>query len=118
MATAEQGRRTLAIWLLFGGLVSAALAFWQAKEAQGADLVAALGGGRSGDRTLMWILVGATAIFLLMALMTYLSANRQVGTGYAVADALVPGWYDDPDDPGRLRYWDGRVWTDKTADKG
>lgn len=25
------------------------------------------------------------------------------------------GWYDDPEDPTLLRYWDGVVWTDHTA---
>lgn len=27
------------------------------------------------------------------------------------------GWYDDPDDPSQLRYWDGRQWTDDRATK-
>jgi len=25
------------------------------------------------------------------------------------------GWYPDPDDPARARYWDGRAWTDYTG---
>lgn len=26
---------------------------------------------------------------------------------------MNPGWYDDPDEPGYLRYWDGVAWTDE-----
>lgn len=31
--------------------------------------------------------------------------------------ALPAGWYDDPDDPSRLRYWAGTSWTDARAPK-
>lgn len=27
------------------------------------------------------------------------------------------GWYDDPDDPTLMRYWDGVIWTDRTSPK-
>lgn len=27
------------------------------------------------------------------------------------------GWYDDPNDPDQLRYWDGVIWTDRVAPK-
>ncbi|MBO3138051.1 DUF2510 domain-containing protein, partial [Dermatophilus congolensis] len=30
-------------------------------------------------------------------------------------DARPSGWYDDPDDPELLRYWDGVLWTEHTA---
>jgi hypothetical protein len=29
-----------------------------------------------------------------------------------------PGWYDDPENRGRLRYWDGSQWTDHRAPAG
>ncbi|MGL4744396.1 MAG: DUF2510 domain-containing protein, partial [Dermatophilaceae bacterium] len=27
----------------------------------------------------------------------------------------APGWYDDPDDPSLLRYFDGVLWSAHTA---
>jgi hypothetical protein len=33
------------------------------------------------------------------------------------APSTPPGWYDDPHDPTRLRYFDGAAWTDRTAAK-
>lgn len=32
-------------------------------------------------------------------------------------DERPSGWYDDPDEPTRLRYWDGTSWTDRTHEK-
>lgn len=29
-----------------------------------------------------------------------------------------PDWYDDPERPGALRYWDGSAWTDHRATAG
>src|SRR4051812_5688304 len=29
--------------------------------------------------------------------------------------APVSGWYQDPSDPGLMRYWDGAKWTDATG---
>ncbi|MBV9089668.1 MAG: DUF2510 domain-containing protein [Mycobacteriaceae bacterium] len=28
---------------------------------------------------------------------------------------LAPGWYPDQNDPGLMRYFDGRVWTNSTS---
>jgi hypothetical protein len=37
----------------------------------------------------------------------------------AVSPAPRPaGWLDAPDDPSRLRYWDGNAWTEHYAPKG
>ena len=32
-------------------------------------------------------------------------------------NSATPGWYDDPDDVTRLRYFDGLVWTERTMAK-
>lgn len=32
-------------------------------------------------------------------------------------DDRPSGWYDDPDEPSRLRYWDGQSWTERTHEK-
>ncbi|MEM9521077.1 MAG: DUF2510 domain-containing protein [Actinomycetota bacterium] len=33
------------------------------------------------------------------------------------ADLPVPGWYDDPEQPGQFRFWDGTAWTQHRAPK-
>jgi len=35
-----------------------------------------------------------------------------------MADDTTPGWYHDPENPARLRLWDGKKWTDKTKEPG
>lgn len=32
--------------------------------------------------------------------------------GASMADGPPAGWMDDPEDPGRERYWDGQAWTE------
>ena len=34
--------------------------------------------------------------------------------GNKPAVTAAPGWYPDPGDPGRRRFWDGTAWTDQT----
>ncbi len=111
----DSNRRRLAMFLAIGGVLAAGLAFWQGEAAERSDMVAAIGGfGRGGDRTVMWLLIGVAALLLLGALLAWLSAGRQAGVS---SPQLSPGWYDDPDSPKSLRYWDGVRWTEKTAEK-
>jgi hypothetical protein len=38
-------------------------------------------------------------------------------TGEIDQSRRVPGWYRDPDDAARKRYWDGSTWTDQIRDR-
>jgi hypothetical protein len=59
--------------------------------------VAVVGGGTAIAGITMWI-VGA-------------SRRRRQRRQYAAAAEAPPGWYADPGQAGRLRYWDGGAWT-------
>jgi uncharacterized protein DUF4282/uncharacterized protein DUF2510 len=47
-------------------------------------------------------------------------ATAQLGAPPVVAapTSRPAGWLDAPDDPSRLRYWDGQTWTEHYAPKG
>ncbi|CAB4967584.1 MAG: DUF2510 domain-containing protein [Actinobacteria bacterium] len=65
------------------------------------------------DAPAVWIATGVAGLLFLGALLTWLIPGRAT----TPQPALIPGWYDDPDSPARLRYWDGGTWTEKTSNK-
>jgi H+/Cl- antiporter ClcA len=65
----------------------------------------------------MWVAYGAAGLLVLGAIIVWSSAGTHAPTR-PTASPMTPGWYDDPDSPKLLRYWDGSEWTQKTANKG
>ena len=59
-----------------------------------------------------WAVGGIGVVLLIIALVLLI-----LGTQQAKAPALTAGWHDDPEDPKKLRYFDGGAWTQRTADK-
>lgn len=44
-----------------------------------------------------------------------LDLGRSTGGAASAAAVAAAGWYPDPHGTARLRYWDGRAWTEHTA---
>jgi hypothetical protein len=63
--------------------------------------------------------------FLVMAALSLLASGIYVVPALAIwallrqgsqpAVTSTPGWYPDPGDPARRRFWDGTAWTDQTT---
>jgi uncharacterized protein DUF2510 len=61
-----------------------------------------------------WFVVGAVggAVFLAgLVLFTVVSIRRRRVESRALLAVAPPGWYVDPGDASRWRYWDGSTWT-------
>lgn len=64
----------------------------------------------------MWVAYAFAGLLVLGAIIVWSGAGSS-GPAKAPAMKLEPGWYDDPESPKMLRYWDGTQWTAKTANK-
>ncbi|MDQ1249042.1 MAG: hypothetical protein QG597_3416 [Actinomycetota bacterium] len=105
----NEGRKSLAVWLLVLAVIAVVVGFIVGKAAT--DSYKAQPPG-------MWLAYGAAAVFVIGAIVSWVSTSGESAKPtYVPTPRLVPGWYDDPESPTRLRYWDGERWTDKTADK-
>lgn len=71
--------------------------------------------GRDGKRK-CWVAVGTNRrdelVGLLERLVPAARARAEASASAYAGLALPPaGWYDDPHDPDRIRWWDGQAWT-------
>lgn len=74
--------------------------------------------GMGLNRSLTPVVIAvAGAISLLVGITLFVSLLMRPAAAERGRAALTPGWYDDPQSPTSLRYWDGMAWTDRTADK-
>jgi len=131
-ASLTQMRALDQLWLL-PGLVLGGIALFAP--------LTALGAGHIGDlQTGGWLGVVSCGLFVAAGIVNVLLAMRQAATPVPVATTAAPataalsiptgqpeskpapeasgpaaGWYPDPKGEARLRYWDGKDWTENTA---
>jgi hypothetical protein len=55
-------------------------------------------------------LIVSGTLYVIPALVIWVLLRQ----GSQPAATAAPGWYPDPSDPARRRYWDGATWTDRT----
>ena len=104
-------RGNIAYWMILGAALVAGGGFLIGKNATD---------NYKSQPPAMWLMYALAGILVLGAIIVLATSSASAGSANAVQTvrpALVPGWYDDPDDPTRLRYWDGAAWTSKVADK-
>jgi hypothetical protein len=96
---------------------------WDANIATLDEIVASLRFVEGGGGTGPILLVLALALLIGGGLTAFLVTRRRrqasdrVPPAEAVASAAIPAdWYPDPSREARLRYWDGKTWTDHMSD--
>lgn len=57
------------------------------------------------------LVTGGTWYLVSTVLLMGVCAALLVSMGRLRGSVAPPGWYADPDDTTRLRFWDGRAWT-------
>ncbi len=116
MSGPDGSRKMLAYALGLIGVGSVLFGLVVATQAQGPELGSALGSCQVDAFSSVYVALGAGALLLLGALVSWLSAGWRAET-ITYTQSLIPGWYDDSGTPHKLRYWDGSDWTEATADK-
>jgi hypothetical protein len=113
-------RKVIAIVLGVLGAGAIGLAIFLQYEDNATNRVNSILGETGGSNALQEglmppLVVGGVGVLLILVavLLLIIPAKVEVVT----SSTLTPGWYDDPESPSRIRYWDGRAWTDKSADK-
>jgi peptidoglycan/LPS O-acetylase OafA/YrhL len=56
-------------------------------------------------------LILACTLYVVPALVVWVLLRQ----GSQPPKTAAPGWYPDPGDPARRRFWDGKTWTDRTS---
>lgn len=75
--------------------------------------------GREGNRK-CWVAVGTNRRDELLDTLQRAAGEARrrrdaAATAYAGHELPIPGWYDDPWDATRIRWWDGEQWTGYAA---